>query len=133
MSRFLPLRYEVVVAVVVDNSGDNSGVLEAVSPTLSHKIYLFTKARGEADGFLGWFRGELFHFVDLLSQEADDGGVPFLCGFELLHAGGQVFVSGQHFPEFDESPDDEDVHFHSPFAVQDGGEHGHAVLGESVW
>lgn len=56
----------------------------------------------------------------------------FLGGFNLADLAGQLLVRGQQFAESDESADDENVHLHGAFAVQDGREHGHAVFSEGV-
>jgi hypothetical protein len=43
-----------------------------------------------------------------------------------------VLIDGRNLPQLDEGAD-RDIHLHRTLAVQDGREHGHAVLGESVW
>jgi hypothetical protein len=47
-------------------------------------------------------------------------------------SGSQVFVAGNHCPQVDECPRDEDVHLYGALVFQRRGKHHHAVFGESV-
>src|SRR6266513_4488772 len=50
--------------------------------------------------------------------------------FQFIEASSQVGVSGEHRPEAHERPHDGNVHFDSPFAVENAREHRHTLLGE---
>ncbi len=76
--------------------------------------------------------GRRLELVDFCRQDADDGAVFSLTRFQVLYARGQVFVAGEKFTDLDERTDDEDIHLDRAFAIEDGREHGHAVLGEYV-
>ena len=41
-------------------------------------------------------------------------------GFDLFHFVGEVFVGAEHFAQFDEGPNDDDIHLHGAFAFEDG-------------
>lgn len=42
-------------------------------------------------------------------------------------------MGGDHLPQPDESPHDQNVHLDRPITSQNTGEHGYALLGENVW
>src|SRR5438034_7647187 len=83
----------------------------------------------EADGAGdGW----VLEPLDVLYQRDDNRAVLPLGSFDLFDLFRQGLVGGEHLAEFDEGAYDENVHQRGAVAVEDGREHQHAVLRESI-
>ena len=68
-----------------------------------------------------------------LTKSGENGvefGVVALLHFHDLAP--QIFVRGEHGADLEEGAHDGDVHLDGAIAVEDAGEHGNAVFGESV-
>ena len=79
-----------------------------------------------------WSRRWSLELLDFVINESDGVALPFQSALDGFQAMGQFLAAGQYLAELYERADDEDVHLHGPWAVQDRREHGHAVFGEGI-
>jgi hypothetical protein len=68
---------------------------------------------------------DIVHRVDFNAM------IPLLA-LQLFHLAGQVLVCRENLTEFNEGPDDHDVHLYGSLAFEHRGQHGHTVFRERV-
>jgi len=74
----------------------------------------------------------LVQVLDVSNHDVEQRGMFFDRHPELLDPLGNGPVGRQHFAQFDEGTDNENVQLHGALAVEHRRQHSHAVLGEGV-
>lgn len=100
---------------------------------------LETMASGQGLIVVAWFdkadRTFLLHLRrlhELADRVKDDGKFMVVLFFDLLEKAREVLVSYHGLPHLHESPHDRNIDIGRAIAVQNAGEHGHALLGEGI-